>query len=409
MSMRTFVLCSLIFITAALTAIGFKTHADSLFVDDAKVFDKLSGRNHRVFIKDGEILRNVEYYEDQITRRHATTFGIDGSKTEFWYWPSGNLKEAVTYFPENDSNKNKRVMRRATLLEDGITYATNLEYNQDGTLSTSTVLEQSQDRSTRRRYFENGSVKQEEVFAIRQTTPLATWYRLSSRTFHANTNLAESIEVVGIFGYQTQRFAEDGRTLFVSELSEYGTEYQESWLFDDGKTVRRKVFQSSAGTNAKTFALNGNLIEERAWHGPVGEGMMNVKSFDPTTGKKLLEQLFTHTGISYEPYSFTVYKDGAKALYVLFFLGTQNQIMRYTIYHSQNGDRGELYTVSFNREGSVTQEFRRNSAYKHDWERKYKAIEKVKRELPVLDSNWHRMRPYEMPPKIVKFEASPYR
>ncbi len=226
MSMRTFVLCSLIFITAALTSIGFNTHADSLFVDDAKVFDKLSGRNHRVFIKDGEILRNVEYYEDQITRRHATTFGIDGSKTEFWYWPSGNLKEAVTYFPENDSNKNKRVMRRATLLEDGITYATNLEYNQDGTLSTSTVLEQSQDRSTRRRYFENGSIKQEEVFAIRQTTPLATWYRLSSRTFHANTNLAESIEVVGIFGYQTQRFAEDGRTLFVSELSEYGTEGQ---------------------------------------------------------------------------------------------------------------------------------------------------------------------------------------
>jgi len=409
MSKKTFVLCSLIFIAAALPFIGLKTNKDTLFVHDDSVFDELSGRDHRIFIKEGEILRNVEYYDDKITRRHATKLGIDGSETEFWYWPSGNLKEAVTYFPGIDSNGNKRIMRRATLLEDGITYATDLEYNRDGTLSTSTTLEQSQDRSTRRRFFENGQIKQEEVFALSQTTPLATWYRLSSHKFHTNNKLAESIEAVGLFGYQTKRFAEDGRTLFVSELSEYGTEYKESWLFDDGKTVRRKVFQSSAGTNVKTFAPNGTLIEERAWHGPVGEGMMDVKIYDPTTGKRLLEQLFTHTGVNYEPYSFTVYKDGAKALYVLFFLGTQNQVMRYTIYHSQHGDRGELYTVSFNREGSVTQEFRKNSVDKQDFDRKYQAIEKVKRELPALDSAWHTMRIYELPPKIVKFEASPYR
>ena len=409
MSKKTFVLCSLIFLAAAIPFIGLKTNKDTLFVHDDSVFDELSGRDHRVFIKDGEILRNVEYYDDQITRRHATTFGIDGSETEFWYWPSGNLKEAITYFPEDDSNKNKLVMRRATLLEDGITYATDLEYNRDGTLSTSTTLEQSQDRSTRRRFFKNGKIKQEEVFALSRTTPLATWYRLSSHKFHTNNKLAESIEAVGLFGYQTKRFAEDGRTLFVSELSEYGTEYKESWFFDDGKTARRKVVQNSAGTSVSTFASNGNLVEERLWNGPVGEGMMSVKSFDPTTGKRVLEQLFTHTGVNYEPYSFTVYKEGAKALYVIFFLGTQNQVMRYTIYHSQNGDRGELYTVSFNREGSVTQEFRKNSVDKQDFDRKYKAIEKVKRELPALDSAWHTMRIYELPPKIVKFEASPYR
>lgn len=409
MSKKTFVLCSLIFLAAAIPFIGFKTDENSLFVHDDSIFDKLSGRDHRVFIKDGEILRNVEYYEDKITRRHATTFGIDGRETEFWYWPSGNLKEAVTYFPGKDSNKNKLVMRRATLLEDGITYATDLEYNRDGTLSTSTTLEQSQDRSTRRRFFKNGKIKQEEVFALSRTTPLATWYRLSSHKFHTNNKLAESIEAVGLFGYQTKRFAEDGRTLFVSELSEYGTEYKESWFFDDGKTVRRKVIQSSAGTNVKTFAANGNLVEERAWNGPVGEGMMSVKSFDPTTGNKLLEQLFTHTGNKYEPYSFTVYKNGAKALYVLLFLGSQNQVMRYTIYHSHNGDRGELITVSFNREGFVVQEFRKNSDDKQDWDRNYKAIDKIKRELPTLDSAWLTMRIYELPPKIVKFEASPYR
>lgn len=411
MSKLKFSFCLLLLASAALTYFGFQSQVFYSLEYDSEIFDDLSGRNNRVFLKDGEILRNVEYYQDNVTRRQASTLNADGSTTEYRYWPSGNLREAISHYPESGSSSTrKKVQRHATFLEDGLTYASDYEYTSSGALMSSTLLGKSGESSTRLRYAQNGAVKQKEEFILRQTLPLATWFRISSRTFHANGNLAESTEAVGIFGYETKRFGADGRLLFISGLSEYGTEYKESWFFDDGKTARRKVFQSSAGTNVKTFTKSGVLVEERAWYGPVGEGMMNVKSFDSNTGRQLLEQIFMYIGGEYLPYGYTVFEDGVKTLNVLLFFNSPNDVQTVTVYHSGVGDNGEHTTVVYDKNGNVTREFRAAAGGgKKIWLHEYKSSEKVRRDLPTINPDWFALLPFELPPKLIKYDSTPYR
>lgn len=377
---------------------------------ESEIYDELSGRDNRIFLKDGELIRDVEYFEDKITRRHATVINTDSSLTEFWYWPSGNLKEAITYFPENASDKGPRqIQRHATLLEDGITYATDFEYNRSGLISTSTILDKTKELATRRQFAANGKLTKEELFTKRPTTPFETWYRLSSRTFHANENLFESFEAVGFFGYEIKRFSADNRLLFASQLSDYATEYRENWFFVDGKSLRREVFQNSEGTNVKTYAPKGTLLEERAWHGPVQGGMMNIKSFDPVNGNLILEQLFMQVGGKYLPYSFTVFKEDVKSLYVLLYLDGRNSVQSTTEYHSKLGDSGAHTTTFYDKDGYLIDQRREADNGTTFWLHNYKSSDKVKSEPPALNPEWIALRPYEMPPKIVKFEPSPYR
>lgn len=380
--------------------------------EDSKVFDELKGRDNRVFLMDNEIIRVVEYHSDRISRRHATAHSTNGETTEFWYWPSGKLKEAVTFYSDVQTGKSaKKIRRKATFLKDGVTYATDFEYRVDGTMHTSTVLNQSGDHSTRSRFFEDGKVKQEELFVLRPTLPLATWYRLSSRLFHANGTLAQSFDASGLFGAIEARYDLQGRLLFTSQLSDYATDYTESWFFQDGKTLKRKVTQSTGGTNLKTFSQEGILLEERFWYGNVGEGMMKVKTFDPTSGIQLLEQLFTFDSIQrqYRPYSFSVFENGKKSLYALLFLGTPDKVKTFTRYFSDKGDLGERTTIVFDREGFVESEFRHDGTGKVVKKTEYKQGDKVQRALPPLNPEWLLMRDYTIPPKIVKFEPSPYR
>ncbi len=410
MSKRSLALCSLLLFAVTVSIFVACSQAGFLSRHETDVYDDLEGRDNRVFLHEDENIRTVEYYADKVTRRHATAIDTNGSTTEFWYWPSGNLKEAITYFPESGSDKGgKKIRRHAKLLKDGITYATDFEFSLDGSMLKSTVLEKSGDRSTRRNYFKNGSVKQEELFSLRPTTPLATWYRLSSLSFHTNGTLSESIEALGIFGSDTKRYDDNGRLLFTSQLSDYATQYRESWFFEDGKTVKRKVFQSSAGTNVKTYASNGILLEERAWYGTVGEGMMNVKFYDSIDGKQVLEQTFMFIGGQYQPYSFTVFEDGAKTLYLLLFSGTPNNIQVATQYHSRFGENGEHTTIVYDKNGYVTREFRNAGGGKKIWLHEYKSSDKVKRDPPVIMPEWTLLRPYISPPKFVKYDPSPYR
>lgn len=410
MKISMVILGSLLLSAASLAIIGTCNWEEIWPKQETEIYDELSGRNNRIFLKDGEWIRNVEYFEDNITRRHATIINTDSSLTEFWYWPSGNLKEAITYFPENASGKGQRKVRRhATLLEDGITYATDFEYNLSGSVSTSTNLEKSGERATRRHFAANGKLTKEELFTKRPTTPIATWYRLSSCTFHSNGNLFESFEAVGFFGYAIKRFSADNHLLFTSQLSDYATEYQEKWFFDDGKSPKREVFQDTAGTKVRIYHPNGTRLEERAWHGPVQGGMMNIKSFDPVNGNQLLEQEFMQVGAKYLPYRFTVFKANVKSLYILLYLDNPTRVQVATQYHSQIDDSGERTKTFYDKDGYVIREFRETRTGEKRWLHEYKSSDKVKREPTAFNPEWIALRPYEMPPEIVKFEPSPYR
>lgn len=368
----------------ALTGIRFATTGDT--ISDEVFPEKLPVQAE---LHDGEILRNVEFYPDGVTPKHAFAYNNDGTLTDYWYREDGTLERAESFWQNEDGSR--IVLRRAEFLPDGVTYKYDIEYFADGIARAKELVLIDDNRQHRQFFWPNGVVRLDQVILRDQKG----WKLKSRWEYREDASTLSRYEAGDNDSFEEWIHSEKGLLITYKKKTAWGGSYtEENYGGEDGNTVMRRMTQNHMSTKVETFDTSGKPLEERVWFGAIETGMMNVTVFDDA-GKKRFYQ-------SYMP------KDGKPRLYVITefkpdgkdgrnFYFQQDGAISETVY---NEDGSKWTRRLFRPDGTLAEEIDMEKGKGKVGTRQYEESADIRVQIP---QEYLVFRPFTAPDQIIPY------
>lgn len=350
----------------------------------------------QVRLHPGEILRQVETYEDKITPKHAVADDQQGTTSEYWFRPDGTLERALTRSAPDLTGKTVEV-RRADILPDG-TYKYDVEFYLTGIKSKELVL---LDPKTQHRkyFFEDGDVHKDQYIMLDNKG----WRLNVESIYREDSSLARTYKALENEGFEQKDFSDAGVLIKAETLSTWKSDYTLVEFQADGKTPIREIKQDHTHTKLTTYRKDGSKAEVRNWSGDLANrAMMDVTIYD-TAGKPVLYQ-------SWFP------KDGGGYYIWLVHDFWDNGNDRRMIYFNANGavqsetehwdDQESKWTLRYYREdGTLREEREMATGGNKGPERQYSEADN--RRVAPFPKDWLAQRDFTVPEIVVPY-VPPY-
>jgi antitoxin component YwqK of YwqJK toxin-antitoxin module len=341
-STRIIVLAAAVSIGALAFAGGFyATRTDTIEITDVYP-EKLPVQAE---LHEGETLRNVEFYPDNITPRHAVAFNADGTLTDYWYRENGTLSKAETV--KENENGTRTLLRSAVFLDDGKTYKHDIEYFDDG-ISVRKELVLTDLQTQHRKYFHaNGVVREDQVILLDRRG----WKLSTESEFREDSSLVSTYKSGENDAWERKSFDEKGVLTMSKAVSKWGSEYTEITYANGGVPVR-EVVQNSSQTKLIIRRADGTVSEERWWYGPLVKAMMTVTYFD-TQGRKTFYQSYGSLGDGkYELSTITIFAKNGDDQRTVYF--ESDGELNETVY--KDGDKSRWTRRLYRKDRSLSEE-----------------------------------------------------
>lgn len=251
-------------------------------------------------LHDGEDLRNVEYYPDNVTPRRAVAYNKDGSESEYNYRPDGTLERAQTVLV--DETGTRTLIRKAEFLADGVTYKHDIEYFADGTRVRKELVLADANTQHRKYYHDNGAVYEDQVIVLDRKG----WKLSTESEYRADSSLVSTYQAFEYDSWERKFFDEKGALTMKQGVGRWGSEYTEL-TYLNGTVAVREVIQNSSGTKLITRRPDGTIAEERQWYGPLTKAMMVVTIFDQNGKKDFYQSYYSRDDGGYDLSTLTIY------------------------------------------------------------------------------------------------------
>lgn len=302
----------------------------------------------RAELREGEELRVVQYYPDNLTPMHALAEHKDGKLSEYWYYESGRTKEAKTHSAITDGER--QLLRHALVAEDGATFLSDTEFAENGLPWKNTVLV---DELTTRRtiYFPGTEQLNHDQTLVKMRVG---WVKTRDRIYNQNGLLASVFELLDDGSGKTSVYAENGSVEAIITKGPYGSKYAQAWLYPDGKTTRREVDQDRSGTTLNLYREDGSLETRLHWSGPVDKGGVLIHTMFDADGKKTLKQSFMFRDGKYHPWVISVFREDGKDLRNIYYSNNSPVPTSDTLYDENDPKARDRVLRNFDENGFLT-------------------------------------------------------
>lgn len=373
--------------------------------------DALVEMNPQVHLPVDENLRNVYVGDDRITPMRSVAEELDGETTVYTYWPSGKLKEAITYFAPETADSELKVRRRAQFKPDGYTYLSDIEFYRSGNLRKQMAYDEGARVATVRQYFDDRDYKL-ELFEryVPEKNIAFIWKKTNSTRYYATGVIMEEFQTAENYAYTKRFFDAAGKLLREQVMKEWKSEYTDTTFQNDHVTPRKVVWQNYRGTNVKFFTTAGKLYLQRGWYGSIESGMMYVRYFDAFENM-VLEQTFDLYQESegapqrYVPFGIYVKQAGDTRLSLQYFYESDGVLQSFTDYGNPpykvgrrtiytNDKQGNLISIEVY---SAPKELVSKSEFSSAEGKKIADFVEIKPE-------WLKMEPYELPEVVIPYQ-----
>ncbi len=379
-SLSAFALTGLLFATAVPDAINNDVYPENLTV--------------RAELHQGETLRNVEFYPDNITPRSAVAFNNDGTTSNYNYRPDGTLETAKTIRTTEDGTE--IVIRSATFLTDGKTYVHDVAYFEDGVrIAKETRLI---DAATQhRQYFHpNGAVRSDQTIVYDSKSYSKKGWKLSTESvYRLDATLLSTYRLLENDGSERYNYSEKGLVSSYKKLSQWASNYEEGEFQADGKTPIRVMTQDHTKTEVTTYRLDGTVAEKRTWYGALTSAMMSVTEYD-TRGIRILNRNYMSAAEKFRLYTITTFDaagiDERRNIYM-----EVGGAINETVY---NGDGSKWTRRLFGVNGLLYKEFDMEAGKGQVATRDYTEADNIRVDIPA---EWLVMSKFETPQQIIPY------
>lgn len=386
----------------------FGSNANRPIVGDD--LDALVEMNPQVHLPVDENLRQVYVGDDRITPMKSVAEEVDGDTTVYSYWPSGKLKEAITYFAPEAAGAAPKMKRRAEFKPDGYTYLSDIEFYRSGNLRKQMSFDEGAGEARVRYYYDDQGYKLELIERFVPEKNMAfLWKKTNSTKYYASGVIMEDFQTAENYAYIKRFFDSAGMVVREQIMKEWKTEYTDTTFQDDHVTPKKVVWQNYRGTNVKFFTTAGKLYLQRGWYGPIG-GMMYVRYFDAFENM-LLEQTFDPRQDAegapsrYVPYAMYVKEGGDTRFTIQYFYKSDGVLQTVTDYGKPPYVLGRRTIYTNDKEGnlisievySAPKELVSKSEFAPADGKKITDFFEIKPE-------WLAMEPYELPPVVIPYQ-----
>lgn len=371
--------------TMALTGGYYATRPDTIETTDLYP-EKLPVQAQ---LHDGETLRNVEFYEDEITPKRAVAYNNDGTQTDFRYRTNGTLETAET-IRLNESGA-RTLLRSAVFADDGVTYKHDVEYFNDGIRIRKELVLADNSTQIRKYYFENGNVFEDQVIKLDKKG----WKLATESEYRADRSLASSFVATENDGWDRKFFDEKGVLTMSKSVHTWASFYTEI-TFANGTVPVRTVEQKSSSTTLTVRRLDGTKSEVRAWYGPVAKAMMAVTYFDEQERKTFYQTFMSDDAGKPVLNSVTVFdKNGDDGRSVYYESDGEINETLYTF-----GDKSKWMRRLYRADKTLKQEIDMEMGKGQVGTREFEAEEGIKFEIPAQYVTLH---PYISPDQVIEY------
>lgn len=269
----------------------------------------------RVELHDDEAVRTVQYYPDGLTPMHAIADHKDGKLSEYWYYETGKVREAKTLSAPDEETAKRHLLREAHIAADGVTYQSDVEYFDDGSMWKETRLV-GEDRTERRVYYpQSGALQSDQKLSKMRVG----WVKTEEKIFSEEGLLTSLFTLLEDGSRVTKAFDETGKVTSIVTWDQYGSRYKEDWLYPDGETVRRQVEQAGDGTEVKENREDGTLKRKLKWAGEIDKSGVLIVWLYNEQEQELFEQYFMFREGRYHIWSISVHRSDGKDLRNIYF------------------------------------------------------------------------------------------